>query len=370
MNALRLGFVVVVAFSFTFIPFARTSSHAQDAAAPESETAPAAAPATKPPEENPFPLIVRIDKSALSPYVDEDFDELRPVDEYVLGAHAVGQSRTRGFSRAELLPDANVAAFEVRFSGSTVSKTVSTQTPGKVYGRTFTRFVCKQRIEFDPRRGFVEAGEPTIEGDTELVYDGFGSTRRLGQRLIVRVVERRSYQLFEPARRIADRDNKRDTLQGFREEVAKLLDDANRGLDLVHYVDRFLGKEAKLQLFAKSATDCIQIGIGPEGERYAPMTALPPRQDRPAPIEVWAHYSLLGAPVMTLLDLAASQDQLPAPLQTKISQALSLSSVAGDSATTMDFRDGWLVLSLPEAAVAQPAASEDVARRDGTTEQK
>jgi len=364
MNTSRIGIaVVIVVAGMNFVLVLPTSSHAQEAAAPESP------PPTKPPHENPFPLIVRIDKSALSPYIEEDYDELRPVDQYVLGAHTVGLSRTRGISRAELLPDTDAAAFFVRFTGSTVSETMSTQEPGVVYGRTFTQFVCKQRVEFDPRRGFVEAGMPTIEGDTQLVYDGFGSTRRLGRRLIVRIVERRSQQMFEQARRIADRDNKRDTLRGFQAEVSQLLQDANQGLDLVRYVDRFLGREAKLQLFAKSSSDCIQICIGPEGEQFEPMTALPARRDRPAPIEVWTHYSLLGAPVLTLLDLVSAVDELPVTLQTKISQALSLSSVAGDSAS-MELRDGWLVLRLPDNLVATAKTADDTARRDGPTMHK
>lgn len=322
-----------------------------------STSASSSAVAATPPHENPFPLIVRIDKSALSRYIDNEYDERRPVKENVLGARVVGQSRTQGASRAELLPDDAEAAFDVRFSGTTLSKTVGTQEPGVVYSRTLTNFACKQRVVFDPRRGFVKIGEPTIEGDTQLAYEGFGSTRNLGQRLIRRIAERRSYQMFEPARRIADHDNKRDTLKGFEQEVDKTLQAANDGLDLVHYVNRFLGKEAQLQLFAKSSPDCIQIEIGPQGRQFTARTALPASAGPKAPIEIWAHYSLLGSPIIKLLDLAAAKDELPRSLQDQIDQALfpSLTAQASDSAVDFDLRDGWLVMSLPDDVVAPPA---------------
>jgi hypothetical protein len=320
------------------------------------QTTPPAATETKPPEANPFPFVVRIDKSALLRYTDSEVDDKRAVDQYVLGAHAVGTSRTEGEIRGALIPDSKEAAFDIVFTGQSATKTVGLQEPALIYSRTFTDFKCTHRIIFDPRKGFLIAGDADVEGTTRLVYDGFASTRELGRRLIVKIAERKAGQVHEQARLIADRDNKKIVSESFEVETAKQVKEANKGLDLVRYINRFLGEKSNLQMFAKSSTDCIHIGIGPEGEKYAPMTELPPSREKSAPVEVWVHASILGEPVAAVMKMATPESKLSNLEQTKILGVLSFGAPKDEPAMDMALQDGWLVFALPEAALPPPPA--------------
>jgi hypothetical protein len=325
----------------------------------EEKTAKRIASGVTTPSDLPLPLVVRVDKSALQPYTDSERDENFPVDKWVLGAHAVGDSRTVGQVRSELLPDSQEASFDIVFRGRTVSNTASRNDPAIVYSRTFTNFVLRQRIVFDPREGFMMVGEPTVEGDTKLVYDRFASTRQLGRRIITRIAQRQAEKLREPARRIADRDNKQEVRDQFVAEVSKQIKAANEGLGIVNYVNEFLGKDSKLQLHAKSTPEFIYIGLGTEGEKYAPMVEMPAPRGKPAPIEFWVHSSILSAPVAAVIKLLTPDMPLPLLAQTNILGALSAPLAGPATQIDVDLRDGWLVLGLPNAAQPpQPATVE------------
>ncbi len=324
---------------------------------------------TKSAEETPFPMVVRIDKSALLRFTNSEIDRRSPVDKVVLETHAVGESRTRGAIRAELIPDSKEATFDIRFQGNTATKTVGTHEPALIYSSTFTNFDCTRRIDFDPRKGFVVVGETEVTGDTRLVYDGFGATRTIGKRMITRVAERRAGQSHEQARQIADRDNKREVFESFEREVAQHVREANEGTDLVRYITRFLGDQSTLQIFAKSSADCIHIGIGPDGEKYEPMTSLPPSREKSAPIELWVHTSILSESAAAAMKAASPAAALPLLMQTKILEALSLSApttaTAPDQSIDVAFHDGWLILGFPDKqpAAKTPSPADDVVQQ-------
>lgn len=331
-------------------PTPTTSQQPQDTAALE----------TKPPEETPFPLVLRIDKSALLQLTNSDVDEHGLVDMFVLGTHAVGESRTLGSIRGVLIPDSTEASFDVRFQGNTVATTVGTHKPAVIYSRTFTDFNCTSHIAFDPRQGFVVVGgDVVVNGDTRLVFDGFAAMRPFGRRLICRMAERRARQSHEQARKIADRDNKRQVREGFERQVAEAVRAANERTGLARYVNRFLGDQTTLQLYAKSSTDCIHIGIGPAGEKYELMTALPPSRDKSAPIEIWVYSSILSPPVAALVQGITPQTALPPLVQTKILEALLIPTLAPNSSIQLALEEGWLVLGLPEHHPVEDERSKD-----------
>lgn len=349
--------VVISAFAGVVVAVAGEESK-ESAALPPAAEAP-----TKPAEQLPFPLVLRIDKSALTRYSDSDIDRTGEIDKMVLGSHCTGSSRTTGTIRAQLLPDSQEAAFDLYFRGRTVSTTKGVQEPGVVWSRTFTDFTSKRRIIFEPRKGFVVVGENDIETETKLVFDGFGATRNLGRRLITRITERKSHQLAEQARRIADRDNKKEVAESFTKESDQQVQAANQGLDLVRYVNGFLGDQKNLQLHAKSTQDFIYIGIGPEGEKYAPMAEMPKGRGKAAPMEIWVHTSILSGPVAAALKLITPDVPIPLPAQAKIISALALPITGTQKPMVVDFYNGWLVLGLPDDGKQAPPGAVDALRQ-------
>lgn len=319
-----------------------------------------AAAITKPAADTPFPMVVRIDESALRRFTNSNVDRRSPVNQIVLETRTVGESRTRGEIRATLMADSTEALFDIRFHGSTTTKTVGTQEPALIYSRTFTDFDCKRRIAFDPRKGFIVVGETAVAGDTRLVYDGFASTRNFGRRIVCRVAARSADQSREQARRIADRDSKREVWKGFEKAVAQQIHQANEGTGLVRYITRFLGDQSTLQVYAKSSVDCIHIGIGPDGEKYEPMTALPPSREKSAPIEIWVHSSIVGEPAVAAMQAASPQSALPPMVKSRILGALSLP--LPDESIDVTIQDGWLVLGFPDKqpAVNVPTLADDI----------
>ena len=176
-------------------------------------------PNTATTERPAYPLVVRIDQTALNPLAAQEIKRRGRVDMVVLGTHAVGESRAQGAISVHLIPDRDEASFDLRFRGRTHSKAVGTNGPALIYCHADTGFACTRPVSFDPTRGFVaEAG--TIVANTTLVFDGFGSSRGLlGRRLISCVAEQRTGELREQARQIAARDTEHKLLSAFDKQV-------------------------------------------------------------------------------------------------------------------------------------------------------
>ena len=254
-------------------------------------------------EQPAYPLVIRIDHSALDPLEAHTLNQDGRVDRVVLGTHAVGESHTQAAISVLMIPDRNDASFDVSFQGRTHVSTVGTNGPALIYSHADTGFVCTRTDIFHPHLGFVVAAS-TVVADTQLVYDGFGSSRgRLGHRLVARVAERRAGKSHEEARQIAARDTKRELLQAFDKRLNSQLTTMNHSMSVARFVNLFMGEASAMQFSARSSKDCIYIGVGHEGSP-ARLTVIPPRRTVLAPIEIGVHATLLHA----------ASDQAPRPV--------------------------------------------------------
>jgi hypothetical protein len=217
--------------------------------------------------------------------------------------------------------------------------------PAVVYSHSVCDFTCTRHVTFDPRAGFVPVGEIEVVTNTRLIYDGFAATQQFGHRIIERVAERRALADVEQFRRRADLDNQRGLRAGFEQCSTEQLAEANRRIDIVRVVNRFLDRASPLQLCAKSSDDCVHIGVGYDALKYAEMLELPSQRQQAAPLEVWVSLAILGAPVTALLP--ESRTLLPEPLQAKILEKLSIPTAAPDASLHVGLENGWLVLELP-----------------------
>src|SRR5688500_1522580 len=121
-----LAYLAVACFAFAWFAAVHTSpaQQSQDESKPP-DVAQSLAP-TEPASEKSFPLIVRIDKSALIEATQRNVDRVKPVDQVVLGTRALGQCRTIGTIDAVLVPDSHDASFDLRFQGRNASRSVGT----------------------------------------------------------------------------------------------------------------------------------------------------------------------------------------------------------------------------------------------------
>jgi hypothetical protein len=334
-----LGLVCVVFFT------SLAAGRAQSADGPQrTNQLPAARTADLPA----YPLVIRIDHSAFEALANSKATERRPVDTVVLGTRAVGESGTQGAISVLLVPDRNDASFDVIFQGRTHTRTVGTHGPALIYSHTDTDFVCTRSITFHARQGFV-ADASNVVAHTNMVYDGFDSSRCLGRRLVSRIARRRAGKSREQARAIAARINEDALLAGFDKQLNPQLDAMNQKLGLIAYVNLFMG-EAPVQLAAQSSKDCIHIGIGKEGSA-ARLTVIPPRRDLAAPLEILVHRSLLGEPVAKLVQLV-EDTVLPEPLRLQILGVLGISAQEAARIKDIAIYDDWFVIGLQIAQVA------------------
>ena len=331
------------------VVFASSASigRAQTARAPRTE---AVSPTASTIEKPAYSLVVRIDQTAFDPLTAREIDRRGRVDKVVLGTHAVGESHTQGAISVVLIPDRDDASFDLRFQGRTHTRTVGVHGPALIYSHTDTDFVCTRPVSFDPTQGFV-AGTSTIVANTRLVYDGFGSSRRLGRRLISRVAERRAGESQEQARQIASRDNEQELLSAFDKRLNAQLAAMNQQLNIVLYENLFVGKGLAVQLAARSSKDCIHIGVGKKGSP-ARLTMIPPRRELVAPIEIWLHSTILGEPATKLLTLVEKKKAFSQTSRLEMLQALLIP--AAESARLLDLavHDDWIVFGLQNEAAA------------------
>lgn len=321
-------------------------------------------PPTVPAIELPaYPLVIRIDHSALAPLETVAVDHDSRVDRVVLGTHAVGTSHTLGAISVLMIPDRNDASFDLRFQGRTHVSTVGANGPALICSHTDTNFVCTRQISFHPRLGFVAVAS-TVVADTHLVYDGFGSSRgRLGQRLISRVAERRAGESQEEARQIAARDTEHELLQAFDQRLNAQLTTMNRSVNVARFVNLFMGEASAMQLSARSAKDCIYIGVGHKGSP-ARLTAIPSRRAAvAAPIEIGIHSTLLGTKVIKLLGRFENMTVLSQSCRQELLRALSIPNEESARIVDVGLHDGWFVFALQNET---PASSLTAARPQAT----
>ena len=350
----------VVVFA-AFASFGRT----QAADAPQRENPSPPAHATEPPA---YPLVIRIDHSVFEPLEAGEINHRGRIDTVVLGTHAVGESHTQGAISVLMISDRYDASFDVRFQGRTHVSTVGANGPALIYSHTDTDFVCTRPISFHPRQGFVAVAS-TVVADTQLVYDGFGSSRgRLGRRLIGHVAKRRAGESQEEARQIAARDTEHELLQAFDKRLNAQLTTMNQSMNVARYVTLFMGEAFAMQLSARLSKDCIYVGVGHEGIP-ARLTAIPPRCAAAAPIEIGVHTTILGGQVAKLLSLFGNKTVSPQPSRQEILRALAIPDE--ESARIMDVgvQDGWFVLGLQnETPASSPNETTPQATSDSTRE--
>ena len=314
------------------------------AAAARAQDVPAPVTAALRPE---FPLIVRIDDKALDPLRDKDILHQGSVDRMILGTRAIGASSTRGAIDVEMIPERDDASFTITFRGQTQTRTTGYNGPALIYSRTITDFECARRVVFEPRVGLV-AGPTQLNSRTNLLYDGFGSSGgRLGRRIVARVAERRANESHEAARAIAARDNDAEIRAAFDRRLDAKLAGINRQLNIARYVNALFGPASKPHLATRSCKDCILVGIGNE-ESPQRLVTFPPEREKPAPIELWIHTSLLGermARVATILDRIENK-VLPVAAQLEVLQVIVGPSQVAERAFDIGFREGWVVIGL------------------------
>lgn len=302
-----------------------------------------------------YPIVVHLGHELLDPAEKRTYRKVSEVRQVVLGTAAVGTSETVGTATVAMTPAKDDAKFLVSFQGVVKTTTVGRNRSALIYSRTTTPFRCTCEIAFDYERGFV-ASTPLVSCQTQLEYDGFGSTRRgiLG-RVVRRVAARRADESHEQARQIAERENRTALAREFQTAIEARLADANRRTKTLQVFRGLFAPMQKMKVKAVTSEDCLHLAIYDE-EDFPDSTRLPTNRLSKDAVEIWIHSTTFGRNGDIALGLLEAGTQLE-----KVGEAIpflaSLRPTKAD-AWSLKASNQWMVISLPSPAIqAKPGSS-------------
>jgi hypothetical protein len=240
-------------------------------------------------------------------------DDTTAVRETVLGLAAIGAAHVRGEVSVDLYPHQDDAALWLTFSGTSVSRTVSSPRPADIYTTVMSRFVAKKQILFDLESGFRSGEVETTVQVLSTERSVRPAARGLRGRIVRRAAHRRLEALDGYLNQVARRSVERGIEQSFDRETRRRLVVLNGALHTLKVALAQQGVQLERGPYGVSlnTTDhYLQLGIG---DRDAPGPRLPDEDVAGNPVQVWLHTSLVGDEVGPLVE---NWERLPSLLPT------------------------------------------------------
>jgi hypothetical protein len=297
------------------------------------------------------------------------YDRETDVRDTILGTAVTGRARIVGQPRAQLIPSADRATFNLIFEGTVCSRTIGYNGPAILRSRGETRFTATRQIVFEPGKGY-SALPPQISTSTKLFSEGIGSTRRGIVGLIVRRRAARLEMEQRPqATAIVRQKTERRILATFDratdEHLARLNDSQSRSVGAL--VVRLLGKEKPVYACCTSP-HYLQIAAHLDGQDQVAFS-LPSQtaQEHSSLLQIWLPDTLLRPGVAATLNALQSPGKVgeflaevlpvgpnakdespePGPLATFLNQQAIHVRQTGE----------WRVIALTKPDAARPLAA-------------
>jgi hypothetical protein len=306
-------------------------------------------------------VVLRLTPEAFAPIVDRDVDETRSVQDVILNTPVSGSARTTGKPQVDLVDDDKSASFVLTLKGTTVSRTVGQNGPAIIRSRSETDFTATKRVVYEPGKGFV--AEPAkIDARTRIITEGLGSTR---PGIRGRIVQRRAAPQVAANRPAAEEIVRQKAMRRvsatFDRQLGERLDRLNRMIDMRVAIGFVLGGDTEPRYSFCTRNGCVQIVASTGAEEDSAATVELPQLDKPAPVQIWVHESMVGDNLALLLkqfDLVRSEPgdaistlaKLPAAFQPPQAQADPQAESTVDYATAED----WIVVLIQTSQEREP----------------
>jgi hypothetical protein len=218
----------------------------------------------RPERASPNVLIeVRID-TLVPKEMDELVTDESPVVDQILGTDIRGQAKTQGRVAMRLVPNNDVAMFELILRGTTVARTYGVNGPAQMRTTSHSDFTTSTRVSIDDRGLRHEPPQASAVTRSNLqdlevqrrMFAGFGDGR---SKLIERIARNKAEELQPQADEIAARHAEERYEQSMGEYVQKFLDRTNQPFtEKVRYP---LIKNHALWEYAKFSSDTRFVRI-------------------------------------------------------------------------------------------------------------
>jgi hypothetical protein len=239
-------------------------------------------------------MILRISERYLEELFARDIDKHTQVYRVVLGTHARGSAHTVGRADVDTKPDKNDAAFYVKLSGTTTSRTTGRNGPAIIHSLSMTRWTSQKMVRFDGKN--FKADPATIESTTRITPLGADAVLPgIRGRIVKRVATRRAVEYNSTAERIIDKDTKKQVLSDIDRIVDGRIQKLNDRLGSQTVMAFLLPKLNDMGLKFSTSSNCINIIFA--GGESSPLSKVCPTEGlEPSDTELWFQMALIARP--------------------------------------------------------------------------
>lgn len=288
-------------------------------------------------------MILRVSERYLEELFARDINKHTSVSRVVLGTRATGSAHTKGRADVDTKPDQNDAAFYVRITGTTNSRTTGHNGPAIIYSRALTEWTAQKIVRFDGEE--FTTTPATIKSETHIIPMGAGSVLPgLRGRIVSRVATQRARECNSTAERITGRDTDRQVLADVDRVVDGQIQKLNNRVENRPLMSFLLPKLDDVGVQFSTSSNCINISFA--GGDSSPLAKVCPVDGvDPSDTELWFQTALIARPdgqVPEMIDNAGAwlAEQLPDV------EIPGLDLTGKDGVLPVDVRviDGWIVL--------------------------
>ncbi len=287
-------------------------------------------------------MILRVSERYLKELFARDIDKRMPVTRVILGTRARGTAHTKGRADVNTKPAKDDAAFYVRISGSTTSRTVGHNGPAIIHSHSVTTWTAQKIVRFDG--GEFVTSPATITSKTNITPLGADSSLPgLRGRLVTRIATRRAIELNCTAERLSGNQTEAQVLADVNRIVDGRLKKLNERIESRPIMSFLLPKLDSVGIKFSTSSNCINISFA-GGENSPLARVCPVHGVDPSDTELWFQTALISKPegeIPQMIDDAGAwvAEMLP---DIKI-PFIDLTGEDGVIPVNVEVVDGWVV---------------------------
>jgi hypothetical protein len=232
-------------------------------------------------------LFLEVSEVLMQAGIDQNVDETAAVNEVILGTRIRGNARLTGAVTLDLVANDQHAAMDILLNGSTVSDSVGTNGPVRIFSRGFTSVVAKKRLTLDEMGVSDRPATASCRTRTRI---GNVDAGRLAKHIAMKRIEQSTPQ----AEAIASRRAAGKIASSVDDRSNDLLGDAN-----TTFADKFRlplvrrGGFPQLMQF-RTTDDALQVTMLQAGREQLAAPSAPPALTGKFDLAVRLHESLVG----------------------------------------------------------------------------
>jgi hypothetical protein len=303
-------------------------------------------------------MVLRVSEKYLESLFARDINKHTQVNRVVLGTRATGRAHTVGRADVDTKPAKNDAAFYVKITGTTTSRTTGRNGPAIIHSRSITKWTSQKIVRFDGEN--FKSGPATIESTTKITPMGADSVLPgIRGRIVSRVATKRAREYNSRAERISGKDTEKQVLTDVDRVVDGQIQKLNDRLDSRPMMAFLLPKLDDMGVNFSTSSNCINVSFA--GGESSPLAKVCPVEGlEPSDTELWFQTALIARPDGTIPELVDSAGAWIADALPDLGlPGVDIVGQDGVMPVNVKVIDGWVVLRSNNLPLPTVAAKSD-----------